>query len=138
MIDVRAREKRIPLWAAATPVFYLLACVLAVRASVIDHQGASLAGFLVAIGLFPAFVIPAIFTTSNVRLAAMPDGLAIDGRLEKIDEIRLARGEKGSGVVHVTMRNGRARAFVIASYKDGQLLMSKLPPISAPTGALLV
>ncbi len=133
---LRANEQRIPLWAAATPVFYLLACLLAVRASIIDHQGASLAGFLIAIGLFPAFVIPAIFTTCSVHLSTDGDALLIDGRAEKIDEIRLERGERGSGILIVTMRSQRVRTFVVASYKEAQLLMAKLPPISAPAGAL--
>src|SRR5687768_3978706 len=111
-MEVRANEKRIPLWAAATPVLYLLACLLAVRASFVNQEGASLAGFLIAIGLFPAFVIPAIFTQSAVRLSTNGDGLLIDGRAEKIDEIRLERGERGSAILMVTMRSQRERTFV--------------------------
>jgi hypothetical protein len=139
-MSLAAREKRTPTWAVLAPVLYLLACGLAARAVFQAHDDAGVPGLLAAVGLFPAFVIPAVFSTCKVKLAAADGGLAITGlfgtRIEKIDEIRLEHAPRGEALLHVTMRNGDLKTFLCASYSEAQLLVAKLPPISAPAGAL--
>jgi hypothetical protein len=95
-----------------------------------------ISGLLVAVGLVPAFVLPAIFCTRTTRLEATPEGLLVDGRLVKIDDARVARADRGAARLHVETRDGGTRTFVVRSYKEAQLLISRLPPVSAPTGAL--
>lgn len=138
---IEAREKRTPLWAMLAPIVYLLACGLAARAVFANHDDtAGVPGLLAAVGLLPAFVIPAVFTSCRVRLSVSEGGLVIAGRLgarvEKIDDARLEHGTRGTGLLHATARSGVTRTFVIASYRDGQALVAALPPVSAPSGAL--
>lgn len=136
-----AREKKTPLWAVLAPVLYLLACGLAARAVFENHDDAAgVPGLLAAVGLFPAFVIPVVFCTCKVRLAVVDDGLSIRGlfgaQITKVDDARLEHAPRGSGVLHVTVRSGETRSFIVESYADGQALVAALPPVSAPAGAL--
>jgi hypothetical protein len=140
-MSLAAREKRTPTWAVLAPVLYLLACGLAARAVFCNHDdGAGVPGLLAAVGLFPAFVIPVVFSTCKVKLSAVEGGLAIAGlfgtRIEKVDDVRLAHAPRGEALLHVTMRSGDVKTFLCASYPDAQMLVAKLPPVSAPAGAL--
>lgn len=135
--ELRVREEKAPTWAMLAPAIYLFACALAVRSVVMDRSiDIGLLGLLVAIGLAPAFALPAIFCLRTIRLAATSDGLLVDGRLVKLNDVRLARADRGAGRLVVETRKGDTRAFVIASYKDGQHIMAMLPPVSAPNGLL--
>lgn len=135
-IRLDVEEKRCPLWALATPGLYLLACAAAIRAVIVDRADVGVSGLLLAIGLLPAFAIPAVFTTRRSRLVLMNEGLAIDGRLEKVEDARIERAAKGTAVLHVVMRSGQTRTFIAPSYKDAQKLIAMLPPVSAPADAL--
>lgn len=140
--ELEAREKKTPVWAVLAPVIYLLACGLAARAVFANHDdSAGVPGLLAAVGLLPAFVIPAIFTTCKVRLSVSDAGLVVSGlfgsRLEKVDDVRLEHGARGSGLLHVTVRSGDTITFAVASYGEAQALVALLPPVSAPAGALV-
>lgn len=137
-IRLEVSEKRAPLWALAAPGAYLLASALAVRAVLVAGAEVGVAGILLAVGLLPAFAIPAIFTTRRARILLTENGLTIDGALEKVDDARLERAERGSAVLHLVLRSGKTRSFVAPSYKDAQRLVAMLPPVSAPAGALAV
>ena len=135
-----AKEKRTPVWAVLAPVLYLLACGLAAREVFQSHDDAGVAGLLAAVGLFPAFVIPAVFSTCKVRLSVVEGGLAIAGlfgtRVEKVDDARLEHADRGSALLHIVVRSGETRTFVVESHKEAQALIAHLPPVSAPAGAL--
>jgi hypothetical protein len=135
-IRLEVREKRCPLWALAAPGLYLAMCLVAIRAVFVDRVEVGVAGILLAVGLVPAFAIPAVFCTRRTRLEMTNEGLTIDGVLEKVDDARIERAERGSGVLHLVMRNGQTRSFIAPSYKEAQQLMTMLPPVSAPAGAL--
>jgi len=136
MVSIDAREKRCPLWALATPAAYLAACALAVRGVLVAHADAGVAGLLAAAGLLPAFVIPVVFATRRASLALRDDGLVVDGRLVKVDDARLERAERGGGTLHLTVRSGLVRSFLVPSYDEARRLVAMLPPVSAPAGAL--
>jgi hypothetical protein len=134
---LRVREERPPLWAVLAPALYLLACAACVRAVLMDRSiDIGIAGLLVAVGLAPAFAVPAVFSTRSVRIAASSEGLLVDGRLVKLNDVRIARADRGTAKLHVETRSGDARTFIVASYKDAQHIMAMLPPVSAPAGAL--
>ena len=136
-VVLRVREEKAPTWAMMAPLLYLFACAAAVRACVLDRSAdIGIAGLLVAVGLAPAFVLPAIFSTRGTSLEATNDGLLVGGRLVKIDAVRIARAERGAARLSVDTRNGETRTFNVASHKDAQKLMSLLPPVSAPAGLL--
>lgn len=139
-MSLAAREKRTPTWAVLAPVVYLLACGLAARAVFNTHDDAGVPGLLAAVGLFPAFVIPAVFSTCKVKLSAVDDGIAIRGlfgtRIEKVDDVRLEHAPRGEALLHATLRSGDTKTFLCASYSEAQMLVAKLPPVSAPAGAL--
>lgn len=130
-------EERCPAWALVAPVLYLLACVAAIRAVLVDGSEVGVAALLLAAGLVPAFAIPAVFDTRRARLAMAGDTVSIDGVAVKVDDARLERAERGSAVLHLTVRSGRTRSF-IAPYQEAQRLVAALPPVSAPEGALAV
>lgn len=131
------REEKPPIWAVLAPALYLLACAGCVRSVLMDRSmDIGIAGLLVAVGLVPAFVLPAIFCTRRTRIAADGEGLVIDGRVMKINGVRIAHAGRGTARLTVEMRNGDTRVFVVPSYKDAQHLMAALPPVSAPAGAL--
>ena len=133
------REERPPAWAVLAPVLYLFACALCIRSVLLDRSmDIGIAGLRVAVGLVPAFVCPAIFGTRRTRIEADPEGLVVDGRIVKINEVRIARADRGSARLTVETRNGNTRTFVVLSYADAQLLMAALPPVSAPAGVLAV
>ncbi len=139
--ELEAREKKTPVWAVLAPVIYLLACGLAARAVFANHDdSAGVPGLLAAVGLLPAFVVPAVFNTCKVRLSVSDGGLVVSGllgsRVEKVDDVRLEHAARGSGLLHVTVRSGDTITFVVASYADAQSLVARLPPVSAPAGAL--
>lgn len=134
VVRLEAKERGCPLWAYVSPALYLSACALAVRSVLLGNCEAGMAGLLVAVGLFPAFAIPAVFTTRRAKLQIARDGVVIDGRVEKVDDARLEHGGKGTGVLHLTVRSGRVRTFAIDSYKDGEHAIALLPPVSAPSG----
>ena len=74
------REQRPPVWATLAPALYLFACALAFGRSLMDRSiDIGIAGLLVAVGLVPAFVIPAIFSSRGTRLKASNEGLVVDG-----------------------------------------------------------
>lgn len=135
-----AREKKTPTWAVLAPVLYLLACGLAARAVFQHHDDAGVPGLLAAVGLFPAFVIPAVFSTCKVTLSVAEGGLVVRGlfgtRIEKVDDVRLEHAPRGEAVLHVTVRSGDVKTFVCSSHSEAQALVAKLPPVSAPAGAL--
>src|SRR4051794_28009014 len=131
-----ARESRPPLWALAAPLLYLTACGACVHAVAMVGAEVGIYGLLVAIGLVPAFVLPAVFSTRSVELSTSEGGLVVDGRALKLDDARVERAERGSAKLHVEVRGGRRRTFLIDSYKDAMRLAADLPPISAPAGAL--
>ena len=107
------------------------------RAVVLDRSiDIGIAGLLVAVGLAPAFALPAIFSTRTTEIAAADEGLLVGGRLVKINDVRIARAERGMARLLVETRDGTTRTFIVASYKDAQKLMSLLPPVSAPAGLL--
>lgn len=134
---LRVREERPPLWAIAAPVLYLFACAAAVRSILMDRSiDIGIAGLLVAVGLAPAFVIPAVFSTRRARIAVSSDGLLVDGRLVKINDVRVARADRGTAKLHVETRSAETRTFILASYDEAQRIMAMLPPVSAPAGAL--
>ena len=134
---LRVREEKAPTWAMMAPLLYLFACAAAVRSVLLDRSiDIGIAGLLVAVGLVPAFVLPAIFSTRGTKISATDDGLLVDGRLVKLNDARIARAERGAARLFVETRNGETRTFVVASYKDAQKLMSLLPPVSAPAGLL--
>jgi hypothetical protein len=137
---LEAREKRTPTWAVLAPVLYLLACGLAARAVFENHDDAGVPGLLAAVGLCPAFVVPAVFSTCRVRLSLVDGGLAVSSlfgtRIEKVDDARLEHAARGQGLLHVVVRNGETKTFIVASYTAAQELVAKLPPVSAPAGAL--
>jgi hypothetical protein len=139
-MSLAAREKRTPTWAVLAPVVYLLACGLAARAVFKTHDDAGVPGLLAAVGLFPAFVIPAVFCTCKVKLSVAEGGLAISGlfasRIEKVDDVRLEHAPRGEALLHVTVRSGDVKTFICSSYPEAQMLVAKLPPVSAPAGAL--
>jgi hypothetical protein len=134
-VRLEAKEKRCPLWAYAAPALYSFACALAVRSVLLGNCEAGMAGMLAAVGLLPAFAIPAVFTTRKATLEIARVGALVDGKLVKIDDARLEHGGKGTGILKLTMRSGHVRTFAIASYKDGERAIAFLPPVSAPTGA---
>jgi hypothetical protein len=137
-VSLVAQEKRCPFWALAAPGLYLLAALAAVRAVLVDRADVGVAGILLAVGLVPAFAIPAVFTSRRASLAMSAEGhLTINGRMEKVDDTRLERADRGSAVLHLVMRSGATRSFIVASYKDAQRLVAMLPPVSAPAGALV-
>jgi hypothetical protein len=127
-----AREKRPPLWALSAPALYLAAAIAAVVQVLRDHSDAGILGTLVAVGLAPAFVLPAVFSTRAVRLAITGDGITIEGRIEKVDDARVETGERGSALLHLTMRSGKTRSFIVASAKEAHRFAAFLPPVSAP------
>ncbi|MDB5214944.1 MAG: hypothetical protein JWO86_2871 [Myxococcaceae bacterium] len=131
------REEKPPTVALLVPLLYLAACAGCVRSFLMDRSmDIGIAGLLVAVGLVPAFVCPAIFGTRRARINADPEGLVVDGRILKINDVRIARADRGSAKLIVEMRNGDTRSFVVSSYTDAQHLMAALPPVSAPAGAL--
>jgi hypothetical protein len=135
---VVAREARSPVWAVLAPLFYLFACALSVRAISLDPSAdIGVPGLLLAVGLVPAFVIPGVFTTRKVLIAACEDGLLVDGRAIKLNDARVQLADRGAAMLHVETRNGESRTFLFTSSKDAQHLAAGLPPISAPAGALV-
>jgi hypothetical protein len=136
VLDVR--EAKPPILATIAPALYLFAAALAVRAVMMDRSiDVGISGLLVALGLVPSFVIPAIFSTRRARLSASTEGLLVDGSLFKITDARITRADRGSGRLVVEMRDGTTRTFLVPQLKDGQRLVSLLPPVSAPAGALV-
>ncbi len=136
---VEVREQRPPTWAMLAPALYLIACAFAIRAVAMDRSiDIGIAGLFVAIGLAPAFAIPAVFSTRKAKLEAVSEGLLVDGRLFKINDARIANAERGQGRLSIEMRDGTTRTFVVPSFKDGQRIVALLPPVSAPAGALAV
>src|SRR4051812_47318570 len=114
-VALRVREEKPPTWAMMAPLLYLMACAAAVRSCLLDRSmDIGITGLLVAVGLAPAFVIPAIFSSRSAKLAASNEGLLIDGRLVKINDVRIARADRGTARLHVEARNGETRTFVIA------------------------
>ena len=136
-VVLRVREEKAPIWAVLAPAIYLLACAGCIRAVAMDSSiEIGLNGLLVAVGLAPAFAMPAIFSTRRSRISASPQGIVIDGDVVKINGVRIARGERGAALLMVETRSGATRTFVVPSYKDAQHLMAQLPPVSSPAGAL--
>ena len=130
---VEVRETKPPTWAMLAPALYLMACAFAIRSVAMDRSiDIGIAGLFVAIGLAPAFAIPAIFATRGIKLAATTEVLVVDGRLVKINDAKLPRAERGSARLSIDMRNGETRTFLVASYKDAASLVAMLPPVSAP------
>jgi hypothetical protein len=136
LFSVDVREMRCPLWALAAPGLYLAACLLSVRSVLVGGAEPGISALLLAVGLVPAFAIPAIFTQRRARLCLTDGGLLIDGRAVKIDDARLERAERGSASLHFMLRDGQKRSFLVPSYKDAQRMVAMLPPVSAPVGAL--
>jgi hypothetical protein len=131
------REEKPPLWAVFAPPLYLFACALAIRSVAMDRSiDVGLCGLLVAVGLAPAFAMPAIFSTRKMRLSACDEGLIVDGSIVKINGVRIGRADRGSARLIVETRDGTSRTFLVPSYADAQKLMSLLPPVSVPAGAL--
>ena len=137
-MDLEAREEKPPIWAVLAPALYLLACAGCVRAVAMDRSiDIGISGLLVAVGLAPAFALPAVFSTRTTRLGVHEGGLLVDGRLVKLDDVRIVRADRGSARLFVETRDGQKRTFVLQSYADAQKLMAQLPPVSAPAGALV-
>ena len=131
------REEKPPIWAVLAPALYLLACALSIRSVAMDHSiDIGLCGLLIAVGLAPAFAMPAIFSTRSMRIAASDEGLLVDGSLVKLNGVRIGRADRGSARLIVETRDGSERTFLVPSYKDALKLMALLPPVSAPSGAL--
>lgn len=136
-VVLKVSEQKAPSWARVAPLLYLFASALAVRSVLMDRSiDIGITGLLVAVGLVPAFVIPAVFSCRSTRLAASNEGLLVNGSLVKINDVRIARADRGTARLVVETRAGDTRTFVVASYKDAQQLMALLPPVSAPAGAL--
>ena len=133
------REEKPPLWAVLAPPLYLLACGLAIRSVAMDRSiDIGLCGLLIAIGLAPAFAIPAIFSTRSMRISACDEGLIVDGAVLKINGVRIGRADRGTARLIVEMRDSTTRTFLVPSYGNAQKLMALLPPVSIPAGALAV
>lgn len=133
---VVAREERPPLLALVAPVLYLVACAGALWAKTIDPSAeVGVQGLLIAVGLVPAFVVPAVFSTRGVVVAVRSAGLVVDGRTIATDDVRLQHGERGTARIHVETA-GKTRTFHFASAKDAERLASRLPPISARSVAM--
>ena len=131
-VVLEVREEKPPLWAMLAPALYLLACAGCIRAVAMDRSmDIGLCGLLVAIGLAPAFALPAIFSTRGMRLAASADGLLVNGRLFKINDVRIARADRGTARLFVDMRDDTTRTFLVPAYKDAQRLMSLLQHVSS-------
>lgn len=138
-VVLRVREEKAPTWAMMAPLLYLFACAACVRACVLDRSiDIGICGLLVAVGLAPAFVLPAVFSTRGTSLAASDDGLFVGGRLVKFDAVRIEHAGRGTARLSVDTRNGETRTFIVASYKEAQKIMALLPPVSAPAGLLAV
>lgn len=138
-LRLHARETRPPFWAFVAPALYLVACAGCVRAHFLDPSAdVGVAGLLVAVGLAPSFVIPAVFSTRAARLETDGDTLFVDGRALKFDAIRVEPASKGTGRVILSMRDGATRTFVVDDVRAANLFAAKLPPVSAPAGALAV
>ena len=137
-VRLEAREKQCPLWAYAAPAIYLFACALAVRSVLLGHCEAGMASLLAAVGLPPAFAMPAVFTSRKASVLVTCEGATIDGRCVKVDDARLEHGGRGTGVLHLTLRNGDVRSFTVERYKDAERAIALLPPVSAPSGALAI
>lgn len=139
VFSIDAEEAKSPLWASAFPSLYMFAAGLCVLTKVRDPSAEmGIWGLLVGACLVPAFVVPAVFSTRRVRLGASGEGLLVDGRLCKVDDLRIEDlGRKGARI-HVVFRNGEARSFHAASAANARVLASQLPPISAPAFALPV
>ncbi|MBX3185677.1 MAG: hypothetical protein KF819_01625 [Labilithrix sp.] len=136
-VALDVREEKPPLWAIVAPALYLLACALCIRAVLMDRSiDVGIPGLFVAVGLAPAFAVPAVFSSRRARLEATSEGLLVDGALMKFDEIRVERVDRGGARIRVETRTGGARTFVAPAYKDAQRLAAMLPPVSAPAGAL--
>jgi len=134
---IEAREQRPPVLATVAPLLYVFACALAVRSVLLDSSiDVGITGLFVALGFAPAFTLPVIFGTRRADLALSADGLVVDGRLCKVSDVRLSHAARGTGRLDLEMRDGTTRTFVVASYKDAQLIVAALPPVSAPAGAL--
>jgi hypothetical protein len=132
-----AKEERCPIWAAVVPVLYVLACAAAARAVFRDPSAdVGISGLLAAVGLVPAFAIPAVFATCTTKLGVNDDGLVIGSRACKVDDLRLEHAERGTGKLHVVLRGGQKRTFLVESHKEAARLVAMLPPASAPSGAL--
>lgn len=135
--SIPAREERTPLWAVLAPIVYLVACIGCVRAVALDPTtDYGVAALLVAVGLAPAFVLPAIFSTCPVRLSANEVGLVVNGRAEKLVLAQAEEQSRGAARLTVTTAAGRQRTFHLESIRDANALVAKLPPVSAPAGAL--
>ena len=135
-MTVQATEDRAPTWALAAPFVYLAACAAALRYSALDPSaGVGVPGMLLALGLVPAFVLPAIFGSRAVRLDVTEHGFVVDGRTFKVDEARVTFLARGQGTLNVTLRGGGRRAFVLDLALAHEIVAS-LPPVSAPAGAL--
>lgn len=137
--SIDAEEAKSPLWASAFPGLYMFAAGLCVLTKVRDPSAEiGIWGLLVGVCLVPSFVVPAVFSTRRVRLGASEAGLVVDGRLCKIDDLRVEDlGRKGARI-HVAFRDGEARSFHAASAAHARKLAARLPPISAPAFALPV
>lgn len=134
---LEVREVRAPMWALAAPVLYLGACALAIRAHLLDPSAdIGVAGLLVALGFPPSFAVPAIFSTRASRLSTDGEVLRIDGQAVKFDALRVESAPRGSAVLHVVLRSGETRSFVTEDAREASRLVSALPPVSAPAGAL--
>lgn len=137
VVVLKVREEKAPAWAMIAPALYLFACALAVRSVLMDRSiDIGITGLLVAVGLAPAFAIPAIFSSRSTRLSGSNEGLLVNGSLVKLDDVRILRADRGSARIVIATRAGDTRSFLVPSYKDAQHLMALLPPVSAPAGAL--
>ncbi|HVH47358.1 MAG TPA: hypothetical protein VM925_33715 [Labilithrix sp.] len=136
-MGLQVREKCCPLWARAAPLVYLALCLAAIRAVVLERSDVSIAGILICVGLVAVFVVPAVFTTRRARLAMTSDGLAIDGRLERIEDVRIERGARGAGLLHLVLRSGETRSFIVPAYDEAQQLVATLPAVNSPAAGAL-
>jgi hypothetical protein len=136
-VPVAAREDRPPVLAILAPLFYVAACAgAALWAKSVDPSAdVGVQGLLIAVGLVPAFVIPAIFGTRSVLVAVASDCLVVDGRAIAAEDVRLQHGARGTARIHVDA-DGETRTFHFASAKDAERLASQLPPISARSVAM--
>ena len=136
-VVLKVSEQKAPAWARVAPLLYLFASALAVRSVLMDRSiDIGITGLLVAVGFVPAFVIPAVFCSRSMLLAASNEGLLVDGTLVKLNDVRIARADRGTARLVVETRSGDTRTFIVGSYKDAQHLMALLPPVSAPADAL--
>lgn len=136
-IRLEVRESRPPLWAIAAPALYLLACASCVRAYFLDRSAdVGLAGFLVALGLAPAFAIPVVVASRRARLETDGAALSVDGQAVKFDQLRVEPAPRGAARIHVTLRSGSKRVFFADDVRAANLFAAKLPPVSAPADAL--